>query len=836
MLHLNFKEFISPQQLSLDIIPIKTRLKTVKEWLCEMAHSKPDCPQCGSPMVIRTAKTGQNAGNKFYGCSRFPDCKGSMRYDPVATPTIQKPVPVQAATPWIYASLINPSQQAYFHTKVAVQKQSNGDWKFLNLHNPSLTGIIPADKVQSSIKSYRDKDNKPYYSNNPTLKELDSILNASSNNQNSNLISDKNISAEQTDIDKRFAELMENPGQSHLMINALAGTGKTTMLKHLAWKYGKPEQKWLYLVFNTKNKVEATEKFPNFVQVRTTNGFLGEVLKDKKNFTKIPQTERMVNISKFDRGEESSGILEKARLMADSKEFAQVMEKFGIPEKEAPSNLGSLAKTINSLLKSIRYQFKEQVLTLSGLAKSFALDPRKDLEEGLNKVMDKYDFDTELSEVKERISKYSGSFRANVIHELENLLGYDFMEHNYIDGIKNATKWLMEKSMPSATSQSHKQGSLNYNLGQFRDFNDDLWYAAVHADEINWPRYDVVLADEVQDFNESQKIMLKKLHDSGAKIVAVGDPNQSLYRFRGADADAFGNISDMLGGLSHKKDIVKPLSSNFRSRKAILDFSNEETHVKNLRTGKKFDDGNDGTVTKNDVHYDDAFSQLSNEQKEGKLKETAFIARTNEPLVHAALKLLTNKVPFIIVGKDIAKDLKKHIGKIVARFRLNDYDHVNDLAEQLENFKNEEGETHLGKSTKKVYLQELEEVTNALLSALGQFSNESSNSQSGATIAQFKQWLSQRLGGLDVEESEKDLKIFKEKMKEKPVVLTTSHKAKGLEFSRVYILRYDLFPHKKAKRPEDLEQEANSKYVALTRAQDELHVLKLDGQPGYIKK
>lgn len=36
----------------------------------------PDCPQCDKPMVLRTAKTGKNAGRQFWGCSAYPDCKG----------------------------------------------------------------------------------------------------------------------------------------------------------------------------------------------------------------------------------------------------------------------------------------------------------------------------------------------------------------------------------------------------------------------------------------------------------------------------------------------------------------------------------------------------------------------------------------------------------------------------------------------------------------------------------------------------------------------------------------------------------------------------------------
>ncbi len=37
------------------------------------------CPKCGSPMVLREAKNGQNAGNQFWGCSRFPQCKGVLK-------------------------------------------------------------------------------------------------------------------------------------------------------------------------------------------------------------------------------------------------------------------------------------------------------------------------------------------------------------------------------------------------------------------------------------------------------------------------------------------------------------------------------------------------------------------------------------------------------------------------------------------------------------------------------------------------------------------------------------------------------------------------------------
>jgi len=39
----------------------------------------PACPQCGKAMVLRTARKGANAGNQFWGCAAYPDCKGVVR-------------------------------------------------------------------------------------------------------------------------------------------------------------------------------------------------------------------------------------------------------------------------------------------------------------------------------------------------------------------------------------------------------------------------------------------------------------------------------------------------------------------------------------------------------------------------------------------------------------------------------------------------------------------------------------------------------------------------------------------------------------------------------------
>jgi hypothetical protein len=40
--------------------------------------SSPTCPKCGSKMVLRTAKSGANAGGQFWGCANFPRCRSVL--------------------------------------------------------------------------------------------------------------------------------------------------------------------------------------------------------------------------------------------------------------------------------------------------------------------------------------------------------------------------------------------------------------------------------------------------------------------------------------------------------------------------------------------------------------------------------------------------------------------------------------------------------------------------------------------------------------------------------------------------------------------------------------
>ncbi|HEX9046174.1 MAG TPA: four helix bundle suffix domain-containing protein [Verrucomicrobiae bacterium] len=52
-----------------------------------VTQAAPPCPACGQPMVHRTAKTGPKTGATFWGCSAFPNCKGTRPCDSPTDPT-----------------------------------------------------------------------------------------------------------------------------------------------------------------------------------------------------------------------------------------------------------------------------------------------------------------------------------------------------------------------------------------------------------------------------------------------------------------------------------------------------------------------------------------------------------------------------------------------------------------------------------------------------------------------------------------------------------------------------------------------------------------------------
>ena len=372
-------------------------------------------------------------------------------------------------------------------------------------------------------------------------------------------------------------------------------------------------------------------------------------------------------------------------------------------------------------------------------------------------------------------------------------------------------------------------------LDSMRDHDDTLWWPALSPEKMVWPtnkEYEVALVDEVQDFNKAQKIMLEHLAKNGIRIIMVGDPNQSLYRFRGADAQSFSNIETMLkdtarGAVSHE------LPVNYRSGKKIIDYVNKNTHVKDLKAGRD----HEGEV--NHTTYENVMADIEQEwEKSGELKhETAFIARGNKPLAAAAMQLLKNNIPFIIIGKDFSNEITDFIYNVVGNDKVGigknnarSYS-AQEFGQIMTNYIEQKKDKYENKKDKEKYLEELVQTYEALIGLLHHIETngwkDQHNNEIG-TVEDLCNYIRNIFKGIDPQDSDEDAEAYAHRNKKRAVILTTAHKSKGLEFERVNILENGKFPKGDTYDPsdEEEEQEHNAKYVAYTRG---THVLNITG-------
>ncbi len=94
-------------------------------------------------------------------------------------------------------------------------------------------------------------------------------------------------------------------------------------------------------------------------------------------------------------------------------------------------------------------------------------------------------------------------------------------------------------------------------------------------------RFRVVLVDEFQDANQAQFELLQVLHETPNYLCVVGDDDQSIYRFRGADVDGFLTFPQRFAGA----EVIR-LEQNYRSTGAILDLAAAVVSNNRRRMGK----------------------------------------------------------------------------------------------------------------------------------------------------------------------------------------------------------------------------------------------------------
>ena len=304
------------------------------------------------------------------------------------------------------------------------------------------------------------------------------------------------------------------------------------------------------------------------------------------------------------------------------------------------------------------------------------------------------------------------------------------------------------------------------------DFDDMIWLPLIH----NMPmqHYDNVFVDEAQDFNEAQRELVLRTCNGG-RLVIVGDPNQAIYGFRGADSNSMDIMLQKMMAKDSKRIIERlTLSTTFRCPKTVV--ADAQRFQENYNCP---DDAIDGAVN---VHA--AFTPELGD---------LVLCRVNAPLVGECFRLIASGVPAKVLGRDIGVSLEALVKKVTKDMDMEIHMFKPLLEEYVENLI-----VALTNAEKDRQIQSLKDKYECIVHLM---------SRNTLTV-----------GGLI-----KNIKtIFGDKEKNS-VIFSTVHKAKGLEADNVWILSPEKMPHPMAKSAADREQERNICYVAITRAKKNLN-------------
>ena len=287
------------------------------------------------------------------------------------------------------------------------------------------------------------------------------------------------------------------------------------------------------------------------------------------------------------------------------------------------------------------------------------------------------------------------------------------------------------------------------------DFDDMIWLPVVL--NLRQRQFDRVFVDETQDLNAAQIEMVLRAVAPGGRICAVGDPRQAIYRFRGADDRAFANVRDRLAATE------LPLSVCYRCARSVIDHVRAELPDIAIEAAP-----------------DAAAGEVVHVSKEQMVRDAGpgdfVLSRANAPLVGLCMTFLAEGRRATIQGRDVGASLAAFVKKSRAKS-------VEALRDYVEAWCRKECERL---AAKRRDTQAVEDRTACVLAL----------SDGAETVAD----VTARIESLFADSDDKNR-----------ITLSTTHKAKGLERDRVWLLEgtYRRYP--------EVEEE-NLYYVAATRA------------------
>jgi superfamily I DNA/RNA helicase len=293
-------------------------------------------------------------------------------------------------------------------------------------------------------------------------------------------------------------------------------------------------------------------------------------------------------------------------------------------------------------------------------------------------------------------------------------------------------------------------------------FNDMVWLPC--ALNLVRPIYDLVSVDETQDMSVPQLEMVRL--SSRGRVAVVGDDRQCIYSFRGCHADGMGMMKEVLNATELK------LTTSYRCSRAVI--KHAQLIVPDINAA---DNAIEGEVT--------SVKNCDNAQP-----GDFILSRLNAPLMPLALNLLRQKIPARIEGRDIGKQLLTMIKSQKAKSVPHFFEKINGW------FDKQVARIGKGKNSEKKL-----ETSKDILDTL------SALAENCANVAEIEQRIYSLFQDTD-------------KNSRPAVILSTIHRAKGMEAERVFMLMHT-FNNRKGNEVE----ESNIKYVAITRSRNQLFLV-----------
>lgn len=319
------------------------------------------------------------------------------------------------------------------------------------------------------------------------------------------------------------------------------------------------------------------------------------------------------------------------------------------------------------------------------------------------------------------------------------------------------------------------------------DFDDMVWIPAHFKIPIE--QFDYVFVDESQDLNPCQQWIVMKACKSG-RLIFVGDRYQAIYGFRGADVDSMSNIEQYLQS-SEKGIKVLSLTNCFRCPKSHIRLA--QNIVKDIEAGV---DSKEGQIS-----FNVELSKAIGSMREGDM----VICRTNAPLVELAEVLKSRGKQVVVSGTEMENSLSSLYNKLRSK-------NFSDLVTRIESYREQTKIVIQKNGIGGEALIQLDDICDSLIVLCRQSKNPDEVQSKIHSL--FKN-------------------VNRETDTKKSILLSSIHRAKGLERSRVYVLEPSLLPHPKSSESWQLQQEKNLAYVAVTRSSE--HLIFIGKQSSFFK-